>query len=67
DDDIVDECFSDAKKKLVEIYSNREANMEYALNLLMIAKYFERIGDHAVNIAQWAIFAITGVREGNTN
>ena len=41
--------------------------MEYALNLLMIAKYFERIGDHAVNIAQWAIFAITGVREGNTN
>ena len=67
DDDIVDECFSKAKKKLVEIYDNREANMEYALNLLMIAKYFERIGDHAVNIAQWAIFAITGVREGNTN
>ena len=41
--------------------------MEYSLNLLMIAKYFERIGDHTVNIAQWVLFAITGVREGNTN
>ena len=34
---------------------------EYALDLLMIAKYFERIGDHAVNIAEWVIFSITGV------
>ena len=33
---------------------------EYALDILMIAKYFERIGDHATNIAQWAIFSITG-------
>ena len=41
--------------------------MEYALDLLMIAKYFERIGDHCVNIAQWVLFSITGVREGNTN
>ena len=32
----------------------------YALDLLMIAKYFERIGDHAVNLAQWVIFAVTG-------
>ena len=33
---------------------------EYALDLLMIAKYFERIGDHATNIAEWVIFSITG-------
>ena len=33
---------------------------EYALDLLMIAKYFERIGDHAVNIAEWVIFSVTG-------
>ncbi len=36
---------------------------EYALDLLMIAKYFERIGDHAVNIAEWVIFSVTGIHE----
>ncbi len=66
-DGIVDTCFVEAKKKLIEIFSGKEVNMEYALDLLMIAKYFERIGDHCVNIAQWVLFSITGVREGNTN
>ena len=66
-DDIVDTRFVEAKKKLIEIFSGKEVNMEYALDLLMIAKYFERIGDHCVNIAQWVLFSITGVREGNTN
>lgn len=67
-DDEVDEAFNDAKQKLIEVFSGKNnVNMEYALNLLMIAKYFERIGDHTVNIAQWVLFAITGVREGNTN
>ena len=37
---------------------------EYALDLLMIAKYFERIGDHAVNLAQWVVFSVTGVHKG---
>ncbi len=36
---------------------------EYALDLLMIAKYFERIGDHAVNIAEWVVFAVTGIHK----
>ena len=36
---------------------------EYALDLLMIAKYFERIGDHATNIAEWVIFSVTGVHK----
>ena len=66
-DDIVDTCFVEAKKKLVNIFTGKDVNMEYALDLLMIAKYFERIGDHCVNVAQWVIFSITGVREGNTN
>ena len=67
-DDEVDTAFNDAKQKLIEVFGGKNnVNMEYALNLLMIAKYFERIGDHTVNIAQWVLFAITGVREGNTN
>ena len=37
---------------------------EYALDLLMIAKYFERIGDHATNIAEWVLFSVTGVHKG---
>ena len=67
-DDEVDTAFNDAKQKLIEVFGGKNnVNMEYSLNLLMIAKYFERIGDHTVNIAQWVLFAITGVREGNTN
>ena len=38
-------------------------NGEYALDLLMVTKYFERIGDHATNIAEWVIFSVTGVHE----
>lgn len=58
-DDIVDTAFNNAKKTLIEKFS-QDANVEYALNLLMIAKYFEKIGDHAVNIAQWAMYDATG-------
>ena len=43
---------------------NTRSKGEYALDLLMIAKYFERIGDHAVNIAEWVVFAVTGVHKG---
>lgn len=59
-DDVVDGHFNEVKKLLIELLSKTEANGEYALDLLMIAKYFERIGDHAVNIAQWVLFSITG-------
>ena len=44
--------------------SENTADGEYALDLLMIAKYFERIGDHAVNIAEWVEFSVTGVHKG---
>ena len=62
-DDVVDEYFDKVKKKLIEYFSKAEANGEYALDLLMIAKYFERIGDHAVNIAQWVKFSLTGTHD----
>lgn len=63
-DDVVDSCFDRVKHMLIERFGKPDNNGEYALDLLMIAKYFERIGDHAVNIAQWVLFSITGSREG---
>ena len=59
-DDVVDNCFDAVKGKLIELFSKPETDGEYAIDLLMIAKYFERIGDHAVNIAHWVLFSITG-------
>ncbi len=63
-DDVVDSFFNEAKKMLIELFSKPETDGEYAVDLLMIAKYFERIGDHAVNIAKWVLFSITGNKEG---
>ncbi len=63
-DDIVDDCFVRVKAKLIDMISETEADGEYAVDLLMIAKYFERIGDHAVNIAEWVEFSVTGVHKG---
>ena len=63
-DDVVDGCFDSLKGRLIELLRQGGADGEYALDLLMIAKYFERIGDHAVNIAQWVLFSLTGSREG---
>ena len=63
DDDIVDHCFDQVKGKLIEQIAQNPADGEYALDLLMIAKYLERIGDHAVNIAEWVFFSVTGVHK----
>ena len=63
DDDIVDDYFDKVKHKLIEKIAKAPDDGEYALDLLMIAKYFERIGDHAVNIAEWVIFSVTGVHK----
>ena len=59
-DDVVDNLFSKIKTDLIEVISNGSGSAELCLDLLMIAKYFERIGDHAVNIAEWVEFSITG-------
>ncbi len=62
-DDKVDELFTMNKKELIEIINQKPELGEQAADLLMIGKYFERIGDHATNIAEWVIFSITGVHE----
>ncbi len=61
-DDVVDGCFNQIKTRLIERLSQSETDGEYALDVLMIAKYFERIGDHAANIGDWVLFSITGKR-----
>ena len=48
------------KRQLIDRIADDPADGEFALDLLMIAKYFERIGDHATNIAEWVIFSVTG-------
>ena len=63
DDDIVDNYFNRVKKGIVGLVAENPNEGEYALDLLMIAKYFERIGDHCTNIAEWVEFSVSGVRE----
>ena len=60
DDDIVDNDFNEVKSAIIEIIAANPNEGEYALDLLMIAKYFERIGDHCTNIAEWVEFSVTG-------
>ena len=60
EDDVVDDYFARVKRALIERIAKDPSDGEFALDLLMIAKYFERIGDHATNIAEWVIFSITG-------
>ena len=64
EDDTVDGYFTQVKERLIGKLAQDPADGEYALDLLMIAKYFERIGDHATNIAEWVIFSVTGVHKG---
>lgn len=63
EDDVVDNYFAAIKKDLIAWIAQQPQDGEYALDLLMIAKYLERIGDHATNIAEWVIFSITGKHE----
>jgi len=62
-DDVVDGHFDRVKELLIQRLRQPDTDGEAALDLLMIAKYLERIGDHAVNIARWVIFCITGRKE----
>jgi len=67
-DDTVDRYFDEVKQNLIKKIADDPADGAYFLDCLMIAKYFERIADHAVNIAQWVDFSVTGVhnKEGAT-
>ncbi|MDR1221173.1 MAG: phosphate signaling complex protein PhoU [Treponema sp.] len=62
-DDVVDALFSTVKKDLIALVHENANNGEQAFDLLQIAKYYERISDHAVNIAEWVIFSITGIHK----
>ena len=62
-DDVVDQYFCAVKDELTEMIRQSGGSAEQAVDLLMVAKYLERIGDHAVNIAEWVIYSITGTRK----
>ena len=62
-DDIIDGYFASIKQNLIDLLKNDTDSGEFAIDLLMIGKYLERIGDHATNIAEWVIFSVTGVHK----
>ena len=57
-DDVVDQLFDEVKKDIINLIQKGSGDAEDALDLLMVAKYFERIGDHATNIAEWVIYSL---------
>lgn len=59
-DDIVDYYFSEIKYAITTLIKENSKDGEFAIDILMIAKYLERIGDHATNIAEWVIYSVTG-------
>lgn len=61
-DDKVDSLFDIMKNRLIETISKEQANGEMYIDLIMIAKYYERIGDHATNIAEWVLYYLTGTK-----
>ena len=63
-DDVVDELFDRVKGDLAALLREDAAHSGSALDMLMIAKYFERIGDHAVNIAEWVVYSVSGLYKG---
>ena len=60
EDDVVDELFLKVRRELAKLIHTDQNASEQALDLLMIAKYLERIGDHAVNVSEWVIYSVTG-------
>lgn len=62
-DAVVDKLFDIVKSELIKNVKKSEMDAETSIDLLMVAKYFERIGDHAENIADWVIYSVTGKRE----
>ncbi|MDD6807050.1 MAG: phosphate signaling complex protein PhoU [Oscillospiraceae bacterium] len=62
-DDIVDDLFCEAKRDIIKLILDNPKDGEEAADLLMVAKYFERIGDHATNIAEWVIYSLKTTEE----
>lgn len=65
EDDQVDELFNKIKEELIDMIAKDASSGELWLDLIMVAKYLERIGDHATNVAEWVEYAITGVHPSN--
>lgn len=63
-DTVVDDLFMTVKKELIKIIKSDGNDGEKAIDILMVSKYYERIGDHATNIAEWVEFSITGQHNG---
>lgn len=63
-DDVVDDLFNKMKDEMMNAIRNQDLDADRVVDYLMVAKYLEKVGDHAVNIAQWAMFQITGDMEG---
>lgn len=66
EDDVVDELFEEVKTKLIQQIADHAEDGRHAMDLIMVAKYLERIADHATNIAEWVEFSITGVHKGES-
>ena len=62
-DDVIDEYFSQIKNALAKYFAQEHPEIDCAIDYLMIAKYLERIGDHAVNLAEWVQFCKTGIHK----
>lgn len=62
-DDVVDDLFLKVKADLPQLMEKDPQNAEYYIDLIMVAKYLERIGDHAENIAQWVEYSVTGTHD----
>ena len=62
-DNVVDRLFNRVKAELIQLIGENQDSGEFCIDLLMVAKYFERIGDHAVNVAEWVQYSLTGTKE----
>lgn len=63
-DDTVDRLFSQTRDDVIHLVQSEPEKADLAVDLVMLAKYYEKIGDHAVNIAEWVIYSITGINGG---
>ena len=63
-DDVVDDLFNEVKTGMMQAIREQSLDADRVVDYLMMAKYLEKVGDHAVNIAEWAIFRMTGDMEG---
>ena len=63
-DDVVDDLFNNMKEEMMQAIREQNLDADRVVDYLMMAKYLEKVGDHAVNIAEWAIFRMTGDMEG---